>query len=205
MVRLLLLFLCTVLLTASYGQTREDNARDELRYGSDNRQVRQNESGAIWYGAGAQLGFQGGNDQSSFRIGIAPMVGYKFNNFLSAGPRVSLVYNSFRDGFFDFKDRSLSVTGGLFTRAKIYRGFFAHAEYALVSEKEIRYVFTGSRITDIASERVTRAIPFLGAGISQGGGIGAGGFEFLVLFRVTQRERLNDSPYEIRTGFNYNF
>ena len=202
MTRLLLLLLCACLFTALHAQTREDAARDELRYGSDARQAQTNESGAIWYGAGAQLGFQGGNNQSSFRIGIAPIVGYKFNNFLSAGPRVSVVYNSYRNDFFNFKDRSVSVTGGLFTRAKIYRGFFAHAEYSVVSEKEI---FRDPQTGDLVSDRVIRAIPFLGAGLSQGGGIGASGFEFLILFRVTQRDRINDAPYEIRTGFNYNF
>lgn len=200
--RLLLVFLCSLFLATLSAQIREDNARDDLRYGSNGRQVQQSEAGGIWYGAGAQLGFQGGNNQSSFRIGIAPIVGYKFNNFLSAGPRVSLVYNSYRNDFFDFKDRSLSVSGGLFARAKIYRGFFAHAEYSLISEKEI---FQDRQSGGLVSNRVTRAIPFLGAGISQGGGLGAGGFEFLILFRLTQRERLNDAPYEIRSGFNYNF
>ena len=43
------------------------------------------------------------------------------------------------------------------------------------------------------------------AGINQGGGPGSAGFEFMVLFRLTQPDRINDAPYEIRSGFTYNF
>ena len=203
MLRMLLLLCCVFTLTAASAQIREEGARDDLRYGAQDRQGPPSEAGGIWYGAGALLGFQAGNNRSSFQIGVSPIVGYKFNNFLSAGPRFSVVYNSFRDDFFNFKDRSFTLSGGLFTRAKIFRGFFAHIEYSLLSEKEI---FVDPNNTgQLFSDRVTRAIPFAGGGISQGGGLGAGGFEFLVLFRLTPRERLNDAPFEIRTGFNYNF
>jgi hypothetical protein len=203
MIRFLLLFSCILLVTTVFAQRREADAREDLRYGSRQRSEPATEAGGIWYGASAQLGFAAGNNQSSFRIGLAPMVGYKFNNFLSAGPRVSLVYNSYRNNNFnpDFKDNSFSYSGGLFVRAKVFRGFFVHGEYSLISEKEIFF----SSSTGFFSNRITRAIPFLGAGLSQGGGIGAGGFELLLLFRLTQRERLNDAPYEFRTGFNYNF
>jgi len=204
MIRLLLLLSCFLFVATISAQRREADAREDLRYGSQQRSESATEAGGIWYGASAQLGFAASNNQSSFRVGLAPIVGYKFNNFLSAGPRVSLVYNSYRNNYAnpDFKDNSFSYSGGLFVRAKVFRGFFVHGEYSLISEKEI---FLGQNSGSLFSNRITRAIPFLGAGLSQGGGIGAGGFEFLVLFRLTQRERLNDAPYEIRTGFNYNF
>ena len=204
MVRFLLFLFCLLLVTTTFAQRREADAREDLRYGSRQRSKPTTEAGGIWYGASAQLGFAATRNESFFRVGLAPMVGYKFNNFLSAGPRVSLVYNSYSNDFNgrDFKDNSFSYSGGLFVRAKVFRGFFLHGEYSLISEKEIfRDLNSGS----LFSNRITRAIPFLGAGLSQGGGIGTGGFEFLVLFRLTQRERLNDAPYELRTGFNYNF
>ncbi|NJB86631.1 hypothetical protein GGR26_002408 [Lewinella marina] len=202
----LLLLSLFLLSDFAHAQTREDQARDDLSYGGNARRVQENQGGDIWYGAGATIGFQANSYSSSFRIGVAPMAGYKVNNFLSVGPRVSLIYNAFRyDGGFngsDFRDKSLTWAAGLFTRAKIYRGFFAHAEYSLLSEKEF-YQDPGTG--NIADRRITRAIPFLGAGLSQGGGVGSTGFEILILFRVSQRERLNDAPYEIRSGINYNF
>ncbi|MCP9236738.1 hypothetical protein [Lewinella sp. JB7] len=179
------------------GQTREDSARDDLSYGNRSQRNVSDEGGGIWYGAGAQLGFRGGNNFSFFQIGVSPMAGYKFNNFLSFGPRVSVTYNSFRDDFAAIKDKYFSWSAGLFGRAKIFRGLFVHGEYSLISD--VDYFVAGGQ------ERVTRAIPFLGAGFNQGGGPGNPGFEILLLFRLTQRERLNDAPYELRTGINYNF
>lgn len=199
MLRNLIVLLCLIGSFASISaQTREDQARGELRYGSQGRDYVENESGGIWYGAGAQLGFQGGNNQSSFQIGISPIAGYKLNNFLSVGPRASLVYNNFKFG--NFKDKSFSYSVGPFVRAKVFRSIFIHGEYDLLSENE--FVLRGNQIE---VERVTRAIPFLGAGLNQGGGIGATGFELLLLFRLTQPDRLNDAPYEFRSGLNYNF
>lgn len=201
---LLLLFLSLLCCTQLTAQTREDAARDDLGYGNSRRATQDSEAGQLWYGAGATIGFSANQYSSLFRIGLAPMVGYKFNNFLSFGPRISVVYNRYHSDAFgavdEFTDGSFSWAAGLFTRAKIYRSFFVHAEYSLQSEKDI-YNFNGSLVED----RITRAIPFLGAGINQGGGMGSTGFEFLVLFRLTQRDRLNDAPYEIRSGLTYNF
>ncbi|WP_116127795.1 hypothetical protein [Lewinella sp. IMCC34183] len=194
------LFLSTSLLRA---QTREDDARDDLNYGNAKRAV-EGTGGDIWYGAGATIGFSASNYSSNFRIGVSPMVGYKFNNIFSAGPRVSLIYNRFTLEP-DLKDNSFTWSAGVFTRAKIYRGFFAHAEYSLVSEKTFGYLTNSQGNVSLEVLRRTRPILFLGGGISQGGGPGAGGFEFLVLFRMISEKYLNDAPYEIRSGFNYNF
>ena len=197
MFRYLLLTTLLTLATVATAQNTENRARDDLRYNNDRRSYVESEGGDIWYGAGAQLGFQGGNNRSFFQIGISPIVGYKLNNIISVGPRASIVYNSFRDDFFGIKDNYIGWSAGAFTRAKIFRGVFAHAEYSLVSD--VDYFNNGTK------RRTTRAIPFLGAGFSQGGGIGAAGFEIMVLFRLTPRETLNDSPYEFRSGLNYNF
>ena len=202
-IRLLPLFL--LLFSLALGaQTREDAARDDLAYGNRRGPAQDSEAGQLWYGAGATIGFSANQFTSLFRIGIAPMVGYKFNNFLSFGPRVSILYNRFHSEAFsggdEITDNSISWAVGLFGRAKIYRSFFAHAEYSLQSEKDLYYL--GGTLID---DRVLRAIPYLGAGINQGGGMGSTGFEFLILFRLTPRDRPNDVPYEIRSGLTYNF
>ena len=202
-----LLAFCLCLSIFASAQTREDAARDDIRYGNRGRQVENfNEAGDIWYGAGAVLQYRGGSFSSQFRIGINPIVGYKLNNFLSVGPRASIVYNAYR---FDVRgggrlnSRNWTWSVGAFTRAKIYRGFFVQAEYSLLSDVVITGVNpTNGQLDEIRS---TRAVPFLGAGLSQGGGPGATGFEILIMFRLTQPDRLNDAPYEFRTGINYNF
>ncbi len=203
---LLLLFVSLLLPGLAGAQTREDQARDDLNYGDSRRQVL-SEGGDIWYGAGATIGFSANNFSSSFRIGLAPMVGYKLNNFVSVGPRVSIIYNHFRydPGYSipEFKEGYWTWAAGMFARAKVYRGFFVHAEYSLQSE--VDFVPDNNSASGISTNRYTQAIPFLGAGLSQGGGPGSTGFEILLLFRLSQRERLNDAPYEIRSGINYNF
>ena len=50
----------------------------------------------LWYGADVSLGFTGFNGQTSFRAGIAPMVGFKVTENLSVGPRAEVLYTAFR-------------------------------------------------------------------------------------------------------------
>ncbi|PPK88014.1 hypothetical protein CLV84_0977 [Neolewinella xylanilytica] len=200
-----LLLIGLLLSTLVSAQTREDAARDDLGYGSRGRTAQDTEAGQLWYGAGATIGFSANQFSNLFRIGVAPMVGYKFNNFLSAGPRVSVIYNRYHSDAFgsvdEFTDNSFSWAAGLFARGKVFRSFFVHAEYSLLSEKDFYTAPNGQ----LAENRTLRAIPYLGGGFNQGGGPGATGFEFLLLFRLTQPDRLNDAPYEIRSGFTYNF
>ena len=202
---LYLLVFCLCLPIFASAQTRDDAARDDIRYGNRGRQVEFSEGGDIWYGAGALLQFQSSNFGSQFRIGVNPIIGYKLNNILSVGPRASIVYNAYRFptvGGGNLTSRNWEWSVGAFARAKIYRGFFAQAEYSLLSDVAL---FAGATPGQINELRATRAVPFLGAGLSQGGGPGAVGFEILVMFRLIQPDRLNDSPYEFRTGINYNF
>ncbi len=204
---LLLLLFCTLSLTAfAQGGTTEEQAKDDLDYynsANDNR-VRDQRGDTfgsnLWFGAGAQLGFQGGNNSSFFQIGVSPIVGYKINNIISVGPRGSIAYNSFKfaTNVGDETEKFLTWSAGAFARAKVIGQFFAHAEYSLVNERQ-RNFQTGEL------DGVTRAIPFLGAGISQGGGIGAAGFEILILFRLSGADRIGDSPFEFRSGLNFNF
>lgn len=200
----LALLLTGAFATTLSAQTTDDQARDDLDYYSDDRpaeQLNDDFTSRIWWGTGAQLQFQGGNNSSIFQIGLSPIAGYKINNFLSFGPRASILYNAYRfDNFNGTRDKFNFVTwsGGLFTRAKIFGQFFAHAEYSLVNE------VIGFSTNDEAI-RTTRAIPFLGGGLSQGGGPGAAGFEFMVLFRLTQADQIGDAPFEIRSGLNFNF
>ena len=199
---LALLFVSALSATIA-AQTTEEEARNDLDYYSNtNERFQDNTAGDIWWGTGAVLGFSAGNNASLFRIGITPIVGYKINNFLSVGPRGSLIYNAYRQSFAggqaDFKANYIEWSAGPFVRARVFQQFFAHAEYSLVNEAE---TFN----PDGSANRITRAIPFLGGGISQGGGPGMAGFEILILFRLSGADRIGDAPFELRTGFNFNF
>jgi len=203
---LILLLLCTFSLAVNaQGRTTEDEAKNDLDYyNSKNDRVRNDRGDTfgsnLWYGAGAQLGFQGGNNQSFFQIGLSPIIGYKLNNVISIGPRGSISYNSFKfaTASGDVTENFFTWSAGPFVRARVFGQFFAHAEYSLVNERQ-RNFQTGEL------DGVTRAIPFLGGGISQGGGPGAAGFEILILFRLSGADRIGDSPFEFRSGLNFNF
>ncbi len=204
---LLFLLCCAVVLPLSAQTTEEREAERDLDYYNQerNRQATTNDGNfgsQLWYGAGAQLVFFSNNFESLFQVGLSPIVGYKINNILSVGPRGSIAYNAYRQtlggGIPDFKAKYWTWSAGAFARAKVFLPFFVHAEYSLLSEVN-RFDNNGNAL------RSTRAIPFLGAGISQGGGPGMTGFEILVLFRLTQADRIGDSPFQFRTGINYNF
>jgi hypothetical protein len=204
-----LLLFCTLSLAVNaQGGTTEEQAKDDLDYyDNTNDRVRDQRGDTfgsnLWYGAGAQLGFSGGNNQSFFQIGLSPIVGYKINNIISVGPRGSVAYNSFKytTNVGDVKENFVTWSAGAFARAKVFGQFFVHAEYSLVNERESVEDTMGA----LEIKAITRPIPFLGAGISQGGGIGAAGFEILVLFRLSGSDRIGDSPYEFRSGLNFNF
>lgn len=202
--------LLLALFTFSFGVyaqgNTEDAARDDLDYynnGNDQAREQRGETFGenIWFGTGAQLGFQGGNNTSFFQIGLSPIVGYKINNFLSVGPRGSFSYNSYKEDFGngEFKAKFVTWSAGAFARAKVIYPFFVHAEYSLLNEVQ-NFDANGDAV------RRTRAVPFLGGGISQGGGQGGGvGYEILILFRLSQADQIGDSPFEFRTGLNFNF
>jgi hypothetical protein len=203
-----LIMLCTFSFSLAAQSTSEEEARDDLDYyNTDNDRVREQRGDTfgenLWFGTGAQLAFQGGNNSSFFQIGLSPIVGYKINNFLSVGPRGSFAYNSFKEADFgngEFKAKFVTWSAGAFARAKIVYPFFAHLEYSLLNEVENFDRASGEAI------RSTRTIPFLGGGISQGGGqAGGAGYEILILFRLSQADRIGDAPFELRTGLNFNF
>ncbi len=200
----LALFVMASLSLVAQGTTEEE-ARDDLDYyNTENDRVRVQRGDTfgsnLWFGTGAQLGFTGGNGTSFFQIGLSPIVGYKVNNFLSVGPRGSFSFNRYKEDFGNgvFKRSFVTWSAGAFARAKVIFPFFVHTEYSLLNEVQ-NFDTNGDPV------RRTRAIPFLGGGISQGGGDGGVGYEILLLFRLSQADQIGDQPFEFRTGLNFNF
>lgn len=170
----------------------------------------------IWYGADISIrlprtGFSVGSDSyigNLFFLGFSPMVGYKFNDFLSAGPRVEFNYQSARFEKFqpsfsslpnELKSKSVNVGGGIFARAKIFQSYFLHVEYLHLGEAFI------SSIEDdkLVSTRIWDDHFYGGAGYNSDLGIVA--FHASVLWDFSQKFTANNVPISYRAGLNFKF
>lgn len=134
----------------------------------------------LWYGVGGTLNFVAYNGQSFAQIGLTPMVGYKFNNFLSAGPRVGAT-TSFIKGPTDQganqRFNLTNFTAGAFARAKIYM-FYAQAEFNALSSQYVGTNNFGEFVTepnslDVLKFRESDSQFLLGIGYNPGGGGGS--------------------------------
>ncbi|MBT8218638.1 MAG: hypothetical protein KJP00_02355 [Bacteroidia bacterium] len=158
----------------------------------------------FWYGG--NIGLQ----ISSFYTlaALEPMIGYKMdkNGAFSVGPRFSLEYTSENFGVGFDRVNSFNYGLGVFTRAKIYRGVFAHIEYEKLNFKSAQADNFGNVIVlnnEIQTERSWRNNYFIGGGFKQG--TGRVGFEIAILFNISDELRPNEQPLEYRAGFNVNF
>jgi len=156
----------------------------------------------FWWGANAGLQFSGGSfggqSNSVFSVSLEPMLGYKLDkkgNF-SVGPRLSLEYLSFSTFQTNGRVNSLNFGGGIFSRAKVYRQYFAHIEYEKINQTFLS--INGD------PERAWMDNYFIGGGINNGSD--GRGFEILILLNLNPESvSFNQSPIEYRVGFNVNF
>ena len=186
------LILCIVLLTTisqhSYAQARSSKKNTEL-------------ASRLWYGGGLGLGFQSFAQQSSFLFALFPMAGYKITDAISIGPRIGLSYQYLKTRGFDnriYKFHPLELSGALFSRAKVFRPFFAHVEFEVANEK--RPVYDSAGIPSIGTSIENNF--YLGAGYNSGGKFAS---EIYILYNVLEDENTLDVPFVIRGGITYNF
>lgn len=157
----------------------------------------------LWFGGNFDLGFTtsyynaGTIRANFFTIGITPMVGYKFNNWLSAGPRIGFQYNNMQYRFPNATESYSLFTETLagFARAKVFENFFGHFEYGIAS---LLYNTPGS--LEIEKDYVERA--FIGAGYTSGGKFAT---EIMILYDLILDQRFFNLPFDIRFGITYNF
>jgi len=155
----------------------------------------------LWYGGGLGLGFQSFAQQSSFLFALFPMAGYKITDAISIGPRIGLTYQYLKTRGFDnriYKFHPLELSGALFSRAKLFRPFFAHVEFEVANEK--RPVYDNAGIPSIGTSIENNF--YLGAGYNSGGKFAS---EIYILYNVLEDENTLDVPFVIRGGFTYNF
>lgn len=167
-----------------------------------NRDRKQNDnfSSRLWYGGGLNLGFASNNFESLFQIGVSPMVGYKIFEEFSVGPRAAIQYSYYKVRFGNSTESAqpLSWALGVFSRYKIIRNIFLHAEYELENEAVFN-TFSG----DLEVLRRERNNVFIGGGYNSGAPFG---YEILLLYNLNLPENNSlDLPFELRFGFTYNF
>ena len=157
-----------------------------------------------WYGSSIALGF--GTDY--FAVGLAPMAGYKFLDWLSGGPRVEINYFHLRGYGTDNRIHNVNVfsgQAGLFTRAKVARVLFAQLEYA---RNRSEYPISGFNgilsIEDgeVLTETESRNKFFIGAGYSSGR---EWKYEISLMYDLLAPKDVLNVPIEYRAGITYNF
>ncbi len=150
----------------------------------------------LWYGG--MLNFQIGNQiggGNTLLLGISPMVGYKFTDNISAGPRLTLNYFV---GYQPGENVKVLQTGiGGFGRVKFSPAIFAHIEYEILSLKEI---------SDFGIQGGSENNFYGGLGYNSAMG-SAFGYEIMILYNFLEDPAIRDVqvPIEFRAGFTYNF
>lgn len=163
----------------------------------------------LWYGGSFTLGFNGVNNYSVFQFGLAPMVGYKFTSWLSAGPRIAPTYVSVKgpstgpNGI--SRANVVDVEYGLFTRVKVYNAIYLQGE---AGKRSLANPLFGSVGADnkVPVQRISRTDYFVGAGYAQSDG--GWGTDLTVLYNIAVANDINnvyESPLVFRFGLTYNF
>jgi len=137
-----------------------------------------------------------GNALNTMQLGVSPMVGYKINDILSVGPRLSIDYlEVFTPGT---NPRYMFWGVGPFARGKFSETIFAQVEY------EIRGVSSLNSASDrFGSFRENRENFYVGLGYQSSGG-GLVGYEFMALYNFLEQDQTN-IPLTFRFGLNWNF
>lgn len=163
----------------------------------------------LWYGGSLGAGFSssslgGGLQGNIFFIGVSPMVGYKITPWLSVGPRLELQYYTGRYKEYGagpvYKYNVLNLGAGLFTRARVYRQFFVHAEYG-----GIQYSYPVSvdyQDNKIETEKDLVDQMLIGGGLSFGDVFAS---EISLLYDLLSPDDSVELPIVFRYGFTYRF
>lgn len=140
---------------------------------------------------GGNLGLQFG---SQTYIEIAPIIGYKISERLSAGLGLKYIYYRIKDNYSTFSYSTNIYGGGPFARFTLFEGLFLHGEYEILN-LEVPDLYNNLRRENITSV-------FLGGGYRQMIG-NRSSIDLLILYNVNENR---NSPYPnpvIRIGFGF--
>lgn len=151
----------------------------------------------LWYGGGFNLGFGGNQFQSSFLIGISPMVGYKITPWLSAGPRLDFNYELLRvQNFNSVESYNIFTYGvGPFMRVKTNFKLFGHLEY------QLNFVDKPDEVNVIYNKEAA----YVGIGYNDSGARSIWGYEIYLVYDVLAPQDVVRLPIDFRFGLTYNF
>jgi hypothetical protein len=169
----------------------------------------------MWYGA--DINYPSITARSFFNMALSPRIAYKFTPWLSSGIVVRMDYywlkletNSFVKPITTFE--TLDLGGGIFARAKIFRGLYIQSEYTknryirpnLTQPNTFIYDFDDSK-NKLNKSKYGQDIFTLGAGWSSGFGkwqTQIGAYRDLLW---KEYESPQQTPWDVRLGFTYNF
>ncbi len=200
MTKIIRIFSLLLLFTLVIGISTAEAQRSKKKKKKDSTEEYFDESGGfahrLWYGGGFNLNFGGVGGFNSMQIGISPMVGFKINDILSVGPRVSFDY---LEVFTQGSNPRYAFWGvGPFARGKFTETIFAQVEY------EIRGVSNLNDASDnFGGFQENRENFYIGAGYQSSGG-GLIGYEIMALYNFLDQNPTN-IPLTFRFGLNWNF
>lgn len=170
----------------------------------------------LWFGASGVLGLSGTQDINFAAIGLIPQVGYKFNEWLSAGPRIGLTYTTIKGTTVDNRrerSNTWSYSAGVFARARVLN-FYAQTEVLTLSDEQTELVTAGNfgpillnvdRSTGrVATFRESDTQWLLGVGYNAGVGAGISS-DFGVFYNIFDSVESTQSPVSFRLSLTYNY
>ena len=180
-------------MNAQYGKKKKKRpSKDAQVEGVEDVKVQRqvNMPEKLWFGL--NVGNPTLNNQY-LTLGLGPMAGYKFNRFLSAGIITSIDYTYVWNRFGP-SENYVDYSIGIFGRGRIFRSFFAHAEYNLTSLDRL----------NTTEPRTNFPVMLLGAGYVSGRP--PWGFEASLLYDATGNLlEYRNFPFAYRLGVTYNF
>ncbi len=170
----------------------------------------------LWYGADLNFNFIPFQVGNIIAYGVSPMVGYKFNDVFSVGPRIQFsvlngrISQQYRVNDLAYKYNATTYGLGAFARAKIFNSYFLHLEYDRVSYGYPvvdgnffpQYDIDGN----IQKYRISDNHLYIGVGYY--GAIGGNwGYQAMALFDLAEsRDNWEfNLPISFRFGINYKF
>lgn len=141
---------------------------------------------------GGNLSLQFGNYTNIY---VAPIMGYRITQQLSAGVGVTYQYQKFNN-YFGFNGSYNTYGGSVFARRQFLQQFFVHTEY-----ENLNTSFFNPNFGEVQREWVPAF--FAGGGFFQGIGQNAG-FNIMILYNFlhdsVKSPYNNNSPWVIRAG-----
>jgi hypothetical protein len=162
----------------------------------------------MWYGADINYP-QFGN--GIFQMSLNPMAAYKINDRFSAGVLTKLDYYWFRlnpnsAGLRSYEN--LNYGAGVFARARLFRGLFAHVEYERSHFKQLFDDGTGAPLIDLNTNKVyteNKVEPYCYTGLGWSSGFGKWQTQIGIYRNLLDDVDKIRNVWDFRFGISYNF